>query len=117
MKISEEVISENITMMTVVGRLDAATSPEFETHLVAFFDQAERGMMLDFEEMDYISSAGLRALIVAAKKMKTTNGALCLFGLKEHVMEVFEIAGFSTIFEIVSTQSEARERVLKLLGR
>ncbi|MEI9479989.1 MAG: STAS domain-containing protein [Deltaproteobacteria bacterium] len=94
-------------VIEVTGRLDAVTSPLFEKEIVAFLAKEKQGMALDFGHLDYISSSGLRALILGAKKAKANNGALVLFGLKQQVLEVFDISGFSSILTILPGEAEA----------
>ena len=107
MEIKIEHKGSRTTGMKVIGRLDAATSPEFEKQVAACFEQGTKGLILNFTELEYISSAGLRVLIFAAKKTKSGNGAMALFGLRDHVKEVLEIAGFLSILQILSTEDEA----------
>ena len=78
------------------GRLDTATAPELEKVLVANLDGVQ-ALTLDCEKLVYISSAGLRVLLSAHKKMK---GAMKLKNVCELVMEVFEITGFADILVI-----------------
>lgn len=89
------------------GRLDANTSGDVESQLIPVFDSGEKKVVIDFSRLDYISSAGLRVLLLAAKKSKALNSDLKLSGLKPHVKEVFDIAGFSTIFSIYETNDDA----------
>ena len=56
--------------------------------------------IIDFEALDYISSAGLRSILVIAKKLKAQDGQILLCSLKDAVKEVFEISGFSSIIPI-----------------
>ena len=64
-------------------------------------------LLIDLSDLEYISSAGLRALLVTAKRIRKESGKMCLCGLKENVMEVFEISGFSAIFDSAVTEEEA----------
>ena len=66
-----------------------------------------KGLVIDFEATEYISSAGLRVLLMAAKKMKSTDGKLILCSMSEHVKEVFDIAGFTPIFNIETSREAA----------
>ena len=100
-------MNDGTMVIEVTGRLDAVTSPLFEKEIVAFLAKEKQGMALDFKHLDYISSSGLRALILGAKKAKANNGALVLFGLKQQVMEVFDISGFSSILTILPGEAEA----------
>ncbi|MGI6548556.1 MAG: STAS domain-containing protein [Syntrophomonadales bacterium] len=98
---------DDILVLGLEGRLDASTSSTLDKHLSGSIEGGEIKMVLDFSSLDYISSAGLRVLLMAAKKIKGAGGRLVLAGLKSHVREVFDIAGFSSIFPIYSTQEDA----------
>ena len=78
------------------GRLDTTTAPEFESFLAEHYDSIET-LTVDCEKLVYISSAGLRVLLGAQKKMK---GAMKLTNVCELVMEVFEMTGFADILVI-----------------
>lgn len=94
-------------IISVKGRLDANTSPELEKTLLAALDAGEKNFIADLSELDYISSVGLRVLLMTAKKAKSAGGKVVLCNLGEHVQEVFEIAGFTAIFPIFADLDEA----------
>lgn len=106
MKIQESK-SGSVVILELNGRLDASTSGILEKKLMDFLDGGEKFFILDFNQLDYISSAGLRVLLMAAKKTNGIRGKVALSSLKEHVKEVFDIAGFTAIFPICSTQEDA----------
>lgn len=89
--------TESLTMK-LGGRLDTTTAPELEK---AFEENMEvsKDLILDMKELEYISSAGLRVLLAAQKKMNQT-GKMKLTGVSDEVMEVFEITGFADILTI-----------------
>ena len=89
--------TESLTMK-LGGRLDTTTVPELEK---AFEENMEvsKDLILDMKELEYISSAGLRVLLAAQKKMNQ-SGKMKLTGVSDEVMEVFEITGFSDILTI-----------------
>ena len=64
-------------------------------------------VLLDFSSLDYISSAGLRVLLGAAKQLRAKGGTLGMFGLNQSVQEVFEISGFSSILSVYPTEDAA----------
>lgn len=97
----------NVLVLGLEGRLDASTSSTMEKQLLGFINDGKTKVVLDFSSLDYISSAGLRVLLMAAKKSKSLGGKVVLACLKSHVREVFDIAGFSSIFSIFSTQEDA----------
>lgn len=90
--------TKNNGEMTVAidGRLDTVTAPELESFLGEHYVGVD-SLIFDCKELDYISSAGLRVLLTAHKRMK---GAMKLTGVNELVMEVFEMTGFADIWVI-----------------
>ena len=82
--------------VTLDGRLDTTTAPELEGFLNENYDGTD-ALVMDCEKLSYISSAGLRVLLSAQKKMK---GAMKLTNVCELVMEVFEMTGFADILVI-----------------
>lgn len=98
--------SGDIHIVAIAGSLDSTTSPEAQKALDAVL-AAGRTVALDFSALDYISSAGLRVLLGAAKQLRASGGTLRLFGLNQSVREVFEISGFSTILAVYPSEAEA----------
>lgn len=83
------------------GRIDSATAGAFERAVAEAFDRGSRQMVLDFSQVDYVSSAGLRAALIVGKRMRAIpGGKLVLCELAPAVREVFEISGFVSIFAI-----------------
>lgn len=100
MEISESAQGQ-VVILSLKGRLDAATSTLLEEKLLDLINSKnERRIVIDFQQLDYISSAGLRVLLMAAKILKSENGKLVLASLKEHLKEIFKITGFHGIFPI-----------------
>ena len=98
--------SNDIHIVSIAGSLDSTTSPEAQKSLDAVLAGAKK-VLLDFSELDYISSAGLRVLLGAAKQLRASGGKLGMFGLNQSVREVFEISGFSSILSIYPSEAEA----------
>ena len=98
--------SNDIHIVAVIGSLDSTTSPEAQKSLDAVVAGAKK-VLLDFSQLDYISSAGLRVLLGAAKQLRASGGKLGMFGLNQSVREVFEISGFSSILSIYPSEAEA----------
>ena len=84
--------------LALEGRLDTMTAPELEAELNAELDTAD-SLLLDFTNLDYISSAGLRVLLSAHKRM-ADKGGMVLTGVNEIVKEVFDVTGFSDILTV-----------------
>jgi len=96
-----------INIVTVSGNLDSNTAGDLEKQLIPQIDAGETQFILDFKKLDYISSAGLRVLLHAAKKLNQMDGQVVLCSVKDEVQEVFEIAGLSPIFPIFRDQDAA----------
>ena len=88
------------TTVALTGRLDTTTAPELEAQLRALLPETSV-LVLDFTALDYISSAGLRVLLVAQKEMNKKKGQMSLTHVNESVMEVLEVTGFTDILTIV----------------
>ncbi|MFC1580574.1 STAS domain-containing protein [Thermodesulfobacteriota bacterium] len=101
--------TDKAVIVSVSGRMDAVTASDFENALTGFLDQGNSALVIDFTDLDYISSAGLRSILASAKKMKGLNGTLSLACLKEVVKEVFDISGFSAIIPIYDSVETALE--------
>ncbi len=84
--------------VNVEGRIDTATAPEFEQKTKAELDGVTE-LVLDFSELNYISSAGLRVLLSLQKTMNK-QGSMKLIGVNETVRDIFEVTGFSDILTV-----------------
>ncbi len=94
-------------VLALEGRLDSNTSESLAQQLNTTIDGGQPNVVVDFSQLAYISSAGLRVLLMAAKRVKASKGALILCGMQEHIREVFEISGFLQILTVTDTQQEA----------
>ena len=97
MNITKEY-QETAVTLTVCGRLDTTTSPALESVISETIGTCDQ-MVLDFAELEYISSAGLRVILKAQKAM-AAKGGMKLLHVNETIMEIFEITGFSDILTI-----------------
>ncbi len=96
--------------MTVVrphGRLDAAGAPPLEQELHQHLTHGRTRLVVDMSETSYISSNGLRVLLVALKAARKNGGALKLCCMSPRLVEIFEMVGFDQVFEIYETRAEA----------
>lgn len=87
------------TVVSVKGRLDAVTTPEYESKVKKLIDDGDTRIVVDFDGLDYISSAGLRGLLITAKLIKAKSGEVCFANVKGSVKEVFAISGFQSLFK------------------
>ena len=98
-----------VTLLRLTGRLDANTSTSLEETLRTAIDGGARQFAIDCEQLDYISSAGLRVLLSAVKRIRHDDGKVVVSALQTHVKEVFDLAGFSSIFPAFPSAEEAVE--------
>ena len=98
---------EKAIVVSVKGRLDTVTAPELEKELTNTTSEHAGTMVINMSEVEYISSAGLRVLLVAAKMVKNNNGEVLLCGLQGPVKEVLDISGFSAIFKTFDSEEAA----------
>jgi len=96
-----------IDIITFKGNLDTNSAGEGEDYLVKLIGDDSSKVLINCSELEYISSAGLRVFLVAAKALKEKSGELLLCSLNEIVAEVFEISGFDTIFSTFDSEEEA----------
>jgi len=94
-------------VFSLKGRLDAVASPEVEKMTRDWLAAGETRLVGDLSELEYISSAGLRVLLMLVKSVQASGGGLCLFGLQPNVREVFAMAGFPRIIPLAETRPEA----------
>lgn len=95
------------TVVQLQGKVDATSAPSVEQALLGVIDSGAKKLVLDCAGLDFISSAGLRSLLLAVKKMKASGGAIALAALQPHVKEVFDISGFSSLFVIHGSKADA----------
>ena len=99
--------SGDVRILSFQGNLDTNTSAQAESEINSLIDAGAQKLLVNFEKLDYISSAGLRILLATAKKLKASEGDLKICGLNETVQEVFDISGFATILSVTKTEDEA----------
>ncbi len=101
----------NMMVVSVKGRMDAVTAPEFEKNLSDLIAQGENAFLVSLKELEYISSAGLRSILATAKKLKEKQGKIVFAGLRGPVEEVFKISGFYSIFKIFDSEEAAFKEI------
>jgi len=106
MQIIEEKQNE-VFIFKLEGRLDSNTSPGFEEKIDGAIGSGTNQMIIDFENLEYLSSAGLRVILKTTKALKRSEGKLVLCSMADYVKEVFEISGFDSFLPIVATRDDA----------
>lgn len=105
MEIREEQ-ADGAMVLVPVARVDSATAKAFEGRVLAAVNSGAAKIIIDFAELDYISSAGLRVVLVGAKMTRAPRKfALC--GMKPHIREIFDVSGFARILTILPDRAAA----------
>ncbi len=99
MEITQDLV-KGVNVISIKGRLDVTTTSSLDQTFAKLFEAEKVKVLVDCAELEYISSAGLRVLLTAAKTAKKTNGNIALACLNENVKQIFEISGFTSIFDI-----------------
>ncbi len=106
MEITQEKTND-VVVISLKGRLNVTTTAELEQVFAKLIEEKQSKVLVECRELEYISSAGLRVLLTAAKQFKKISGEIALAGLSQNVKQVFEISGFTSIFPIYTTRDEA----------
>jgi anti-sigma B factor antagonist len=102
-----------VDLIAVSGRIDAATAPQLKQQIEALFDEGRYRIVLDLAKLEYVSSPGLRVLIEARKKARDwkitdlEGGDIRIANLPPRIKEVFDLTGFTSLFELYSDTVEA----------
>jgi len=99
----EKSESSGITILTITGRVDSTNAGAFEEGLVPQVEKEDTGMVLDLGPLEYISSAGLRVILMAAKAAKKGGVHFAICALNDEIAELFSITGFDSIVAIEPT--------------
>jgi anti-anti-sigma factor len=106
MDISEDRKADAV-ILGLSGKLDATTAKAFENKILSVIDSGVQQLVIDLSQLDYVSSSGLRVFLLAAKRLQPTNGKMSLCGLQDHIRQLFDLAGFSSILSIYGSREEA----------
>jgi len=98
---------EKIVILSPAGRLDAVAAPELERKCHELLDDGKKAFLLDLAGLDFVASAGLRVFLAFAKLVKKADGQLVFCCLRDEVLEVFRITGFTDIFSVCASRKEA----------
>lgn len=98
-------------VLALQGELDTRAAPKLEKTLDELLSSERKVLVADCARLDFLTSAGLRVLLVAGKRLAGQGGQLLLSGLNPSVREVFEISGFASLFQVFPTRESALEWV------
>ena len=94
-----ENVKGNEVELSVEGRVDATTAPQLQNGILTAFQKGEN-VVLDCQALEYISSAGLRALLLGQKTSKSKGGSFTLIHVGQEIQEILEVTGFDDILTI-----------------
>lgn len=95
--------NNGVVCLKLTGRLDADSAPAGEATVKGLMQQGKSRLLFDLSELDYISSAGLRVILMAVKGVQSQKGKVVLSALRPYVREVFDVSNFSSIIPITDT--------------
>jgi anti-anti-sigma factor len=105
MEIQKERVGDT-SVVTASGRLDGIYSSAFANQVGELVTEANPKILIDFADIDFVTSAGLRALLLLVKKAKASGSVFALCGVNEQVREVLDISGFPAMFSIYADRAE-----------
>ena len=106
MQVSTRKENGLFNIVDINGHVDATNAPQLEEELDKIISLGSGKIVVNFKQVDYISSAGLRVLLSTTKRIKTQEGDLRLCEMNQTVEKIFNLAGFDQLFDIYNTESE-----------
>ena len=100
---------DGVLSAEVGGHIDGSNAAEFEETIRTAIDESDRAVIMDFEQLFYISSAGLRAVLITAKSLWKQNTRFALCSLSDQIKVVFKSTGFDRMISIHGSRREALE--------
>ena len=97
----------DISVINLSGYLDAHTAPTLENNFTDLIDQNKFKIVVNFEELAYISSAGLGVFMAYIEKIRNNSGDIKLTNMNDKVYNIFDLLGFPLLYEIYKTEHEA----------
>ena len=97
----------NVAVFRLRGRLDSSTSPALESAVLPAVQGGAHRLVFDFTQVDYVSSAGLRVVLLTAKQARSAGGGFAIFGMSKPIRHVFDMSGFSRIIALFDAETEA----------
>lgn len=99
--------NNGILLLFPEGRIDSIEAPEFQNDVQAAVGADDKAVVMDLEQLTYISSAGLRTILESIRQVEQQGGKLAICSLSGHVQDVFRISGFDRVVSIYPSQEEA----------
>jgi anti-sigma B factor antagonist len=110
MELTEESTA-HVTILSMTGRLDVRTVPRFSSRLAELLRSSHAQVLLEVSGLSYVSSAGCRALLIAAKDAASRGGKLVMCSMTLPVRHIVEMAGLDEVFETFPSREEALARL------
>ncbi|TFG42028.1 MAG: anti-sigma factor antagonist [Syntrophobacterales bacterium] len=110
MKLEHEE-KDGVVCVRIAGRLDADSASQAETTLKGLLKEGKTRLVFDLGQMDYISSAGLRVILMTVKELQNRKGKVVLSALTPYVREIFDVSNFSSIIPITDTVEAGFQKV------
>ncbi len=107
MNIGEEKVGD-VLVLKPEPRIDSQNAQEFEQGVLGYIED-NKSILLDFSEVEYISSACLRTLLKITKQIKEQGGTIAVSGLSENVKQIFKVSGFDSILQVFENKNQALE--------
>jgi anti-anti-sigma factor len=103
--LSEDLV-EDVLVLAVKGRIDSASAPALGARLTDSLGAPDRRLVLDLKQLEYISSAGFRILLLAARRAEETGSRFVLCGVAGKVHQLFDLGGFLDLFPISASRED-----------
>jgi len=97
----------DIMVVEIAGKLNTGASPEAEAYVNDLIDEGATKILFNLEDLDFISSTGLRVILATGKKLTKLGGKLVLCSPNHTVSDVFKMSGFNQMFSVLDTEDEA----------
>ena len=106
-----EIFSGDVLIIELHGRLDALMSDKVNKYFAEIVEQNDKDIVIDFRDLSYINSTGLRILIITYKSLKTKDKQLLVCNMQKKIKEVFQHSGFDNFFDVNLNKEQALERL------
>ena len=100
---------EDVKVVGINGMLDTGTAPDLEKQLSELIDQGHIKIILNFEDLAFIASTGLRVILSTGKKLAKAGSEIRICTLNDTVQDIFEMSGFISMFKVFETVEEGLE--------
>jgi len=103
----EEKLNGDVLVLMLKGRLDAISSIDAEKQIFNYIGSGHHKLILNFSDVDYLSSVGMRLLLRTTKKLKMLSGKMVVCEIKTNVMDILKMSGFDHVIEFSKSEDEA----------